>query len=111
MAYSEEIDRRIVGLVADWHHVERRKMFGGTCHLLGGHMFCGVSGNELILRLGADRAGQCLKEDTVSEFDITGTPMKGWVVVSEQGFLTDKEVEQWLVMAREFVLSLPAKNK
>ncbi len=56
MAYSEEIDRRIVGLVADWHHVERRKMFGGTCHLLGGHMFCGVSGNKLILRLGADRA-------------------------------------------------------
>lgn len=39
MAYSEEIDRRIVGLVADWHHVERRKMFGGRCHLLGGHMF------------------------------------------------------------------------
>jgi hypothetical protein len=66
---------------------------------------------KLILRLGADRAAQCLKEDTVSEFDITTTPMKGWVMVSEQGFLTDKEVEQWLVMAREFVLSLPAKNK
>lgn len=37
--------------------------------------------------------------------------MKGWVMVSEQGFLTDKELEQWLDMVREFVLSLPAKNK
>jgi hypothetical protein len=74
-------------------------------------MFCGVSCDKLILRLGADRAAQCLKEDTVSEFDITTMPMKGWVMVSEQGFLTDKELEQWLVMAREFILSLPAKNK
>ena len=42
MAYSEEIDRRILSLVEDWEGVERKKMFGGTCHLLGGHMFCGV---------------------------------------------------------------------
>ncbi len=111
MAYSEEIDRRIAGVVADWHDVERRKMFGGTCHLLGGHMFCGVSGDRLILRLGEAGAAECLQDDAISAFDITGKPMKGWVMVSEEGFLSDRELTQWLDMAREFVLTLPPKNK
>ena len=111
MAYSEEIDRRIVGLVADWQDVERRKMFGGTCHLLGEHMFCGVSGDRLILRLGETRAAQFLSDDNVFEFDITGKPMKGWVMVSEHAFRTDRELAQWLDMARKFVLTLPAKKK
>ncbi len=56
MAYSEEIDRRIAGVVAD-------------------------------------------------------KPMMGWVMVSEEGFLSDRELTKWLDMAREFVLTLPPKNK
>lgn len=111
MAYSEEIDRRIVSLVADWQGVERRKMFGGTCHLLRGHMFCGVSADRLILRLGEARAAELLSEEHVAEFDITGRPMKGWVMVRQEAFRTDRELAQWLALAREFVDSLPAKNK
>ena len=52
-----------------------------------------------------------MSDDAISEFDITGKPMKGWVMVGEEAFRTDRELAQWLDMAREFVLSLPAKNK
>ena len=41
MAYSEQLDRRITASVGRWG-AERRKMFGGTCHLIGGNMMCGV---------------------------------------------------------------------
>ena len=40
--------------------------------------------------------------------DITGRPMKGWVMV-EGGSLTDEQLGVWLDRAREFVGALPAK--
>ena len=110
MAYSKEIDGRITRLVADWQGVDRKKMFCGTCHLLTGHMFCGVSGDRLILRVGQARAAELLNSALVAEFDITGRPMKGWVMVSAEAFQTDKELLQLLDLARQFVLSLPPKT-
>ena len=111
MAYNEEIDRRIRGLVADWEGAERKKMFGGTCHLLGGHMFCGVLDDKLILRLGEARAAELLSDVLVEEFDITGRPMKGWVMIDEKAFRTDQKMVEWLDLAREFVATLPAKKR
>ncbi len=111
MAYSEDIDRRITSIVMDWPGVEHRKMFGGTCHLLQGNMFCGVHKDRLILRLGEERAAELLCDDHVDEFDITGRPMRGWIMVSEDAFHTDRELAELLNLAREFVGALPAKKK
>ena len=111
MSYSENIDRRGFGLVKDMQGVERKKMFGGTCHLLHGNIFCKVHNNRLILRLGEAHAAELPSNDHVDEFDITGRPMKGWIMVGEDGFHSDWELAQWLDSARRFVLSLPAKNK
>jgi hypothetical protein len=35
--------------------------------------------------------------------------MKGWIMVSEDAFRTDRELAQWLSLAREFVVTLPVK--
>jgi hypothetical protein len=84
MAYDAALDARIAKSVSKWY-AERRKMFGGTCYLLRGNLFCGVHGNRLILRLGKEAAAEALKKPFVSEFDITGRPMKGWVMVEKDG--------------------------
>lgn len=110
MAYSGDIDRRIARILMDWQDVERRKMFGGPCHLLHGNIFCGVHKDRLIFRLRVERAAELLGDDHVDEFDITGRPMKGWIMVSEDAFRTDRELAQWLSLAREFVVTLPAKK-
>ena len=65
--------------------------------------------DRLILRLGEERAAELLGDDHVDEFDITGRTMKGWIMVSEDAFRTDRELAQWLSLAREFVVTLPAK--
>ncbi|MGI9536849.1 MAG: TfoX/Sxy family protein [Desulfocapsaceae bacterium] len=111
MAYSEDIDRRISSLVGEWQGVERRKMFGGTCHLLYGNIFCGVHKDRLILRLGEVRAAELLSDNHIDAFDITGRPMKGWVMVHEKAFRTDRELAQLIDQAREFAVTLPAKDK
>ena len=109
MAYNELLDIRVRHLISDWDNTTAKKMFGGVCHLLHGNMVCGVHKDFLILRLGAEAARDALTYPSVKEFDITGRPMKGWVMVAEDGFRTDEELHGWLRKARRFVETLPQK--
>jgi hypothetical protein len=109
MPYDETIEARIKGVVSDWENTDDKKMFGGICHLMNGNMFCGVYKDLLILRLGEQAAQRALRKPHVRAFDITGRPMKGWVMVARGGFKTEDILKAWLIEAREFVQTLPAK--
>jgi TfoX/Sxy family transcriptional regulator of competence genes len=109
MPYNEEIDRRVEKTILGWKNTDRRNMFGGVCHLLNGNMFCGVYKDFLILRLGEEKGGKALALPHVRPFDITGKPMKGWVMVEQDAFKADHELAGWLHQAKEFVSSLPPK--
>jgi TfoX/Sxy family transcriptional regulator of competence genes len=107
MPYDRGLDDRVVDMITDWGTI-RKKMFGGTCHLLNGNMMCGVYKEYLILRLGEKEAEQALNQSHTKAFDITGKPMKGWIMV-EQAELGDSALRDWLDKARAFVESLPPK--
>ena len=109
MPYDEELDKRIQKVVGRWKGVSSKKMFGGVCHLMNGNMLGGVHKDRLILRLGVEEAGKALNRKNVVPFDITGRPMKGWVMVEKEGFRTDDELTAWLKTARAFVTTLPSK--
>jgi hypothetical protein len=107
MPYDEAIDDVVANTISDWKTI-RKKMFGGTCYLLNGNMLCGVYKDLLILRLGEPEATVAMKEPHVQPFDITGRPMKGWIMVETPGFQGDRLIE-WLNKARTFVNTLPEK--
>lgn len=109
MAYNEELDARIKKIVSRWKNTADKKMFGGVCHLLGGNMFCGVYKDFLILRLGEENSKEAMKLPFVRPFDITGRPMKGWVMVDKGGFETEEALKQWLEKAKKFASGLPPK--
>ena len=109
MAYSEEIEARINKLVSGWKYTEAKKMFVGVCHLLNRNMFCGVHKDSLILRLGEELSKSAMELPFVKPFDMTGRPMKGWVMVESGGFKTDDELNAWLEKARGFAAELPPK--
>ncbi len=109
MAYNEELDARIKKIAANWKNTGNKKMFGGVCHLLNGNMFCGVHKDFLILRVGQDKAGEILTLPFARPFDITGRPMKGWVMMAQEGFETDEELRSWLLQAKAFAETLPPK--
>jgi hypothetical protein len=77
--------------------------------MLRGNMFGGVYKDFLILRLGEKGAKEALRSEYARPFDITGRPMKGWVMISQEGFRSDEELEELLNEAKEFVETLPAK--
>jgi TfoX/Sxy family transcriptional regulator of competence genes len=109
MAYNESIEARIKNIVSGWKNTDSKKMFGGICHLLNGNMLCGVYKDFLILRLGEENAERALELPFVKPFDITGRAMKGWVMVKEDGFKKQEELETWLNQAEGFVRALPVK--
>jgi hypothetical protein len=86
-------------------------MFGGIGFLLNGNMLVGVWKDSLIVRLGLEKGDEALKEPHVSEFNITGRSMKGWVLVAPQGVKDDDQLKGWVQWAVEFVGKLPDKEK
>jgi len=66
-------------------------MFGGVGFMLHGNMCVGVRKTSLISRLGPEQAEVALKEPNIVDFDITGRPMKGWVLVEAEGVEADEQ--------------------
>ena len=109
MAYNVNLEKRIAPIAAAWENGGSRKMFGGICYLLKGNMVCGIYKDFLILRLGEAVAERHLPNPHVKPFDITGRPMKGWIMVDEDGYASDGDLERWIHEAKRFAESLPAK--
>jgi hypothetical protein len=110
MAYSKTLDGRTGEIISRWDNIIPKEMFGGVCYLLNGNIACGIIKDFLILRLGEEEAVLALQKPGVRLFDITGRPMKGWVMVEERA-CAGKKLEAWLNKAREFVAQLPAKRR
>jgi TfoX/Sxy family transcriptional regulator of competence genes len=109
MAFDESLAARIRDALARKRGVEEKKMFGGVGFLLNGNMLVGVWKDSLIVRFGPDSYDHALLEPHVKEFDITGRPMKGWVLVEPEGVEDDDQLKDWIVRALKFVGKLPAK--
>jgi TfoX/Sxy family transcriptional regulator of competence genes len=109
MAFSEELAGRIRHGLARRKGIEEKKMFGGIGFLLNGNLLVGVWKDSLIVRLGPDAGDEALKEPHVREFDITGKPMNGWVLVEPEGVEEDDQLKGWIERALKFVKALPKK--
>ena len=109
MAFNEALAERIHRGLARRKNVEERKMFGGVGFLVKGNMLVGVWKDSMIVRLGHDKFDDVLGEPHVREFDITGKPMKGWIMVEPDGLKDDDQLKDWMQRAIKFVKTLPKK--
>lgn len=110
MAFDEALAARIRRTLARRRGVEERKMFGCIAFLISGKAAVGVWKDSLIARVGPDGYEDALLEPHVGEFDITGRPMRGWVVVGPEGIADDEPLNAWIERAVKFVTALPKKS-
>jgi hypothetical protein len=109
MAFDENLAAVARIAVARKKGVEEKKMFGCICFFLNGNALAGVWKDGLIARLGPDEGEVALRERHVRAFDITGRPMRNWVVVEPEGVEDDDQLKAWIQRAVKFVGKLPAK--
>jgi TfoX/Sxy family transcriptional regulator of competence genes len=108
--YDEALAERIRSVLTTRGAVAERKMFGGLCFMLDGHMVAGVMGGDLMLRLGEERADHALDEPHVRPMDFTGRPMRNLVYVAPAGVESDSALRRWLDEAAAFTATLPART-
>lgn len=108
MPYDEVLAERVRAVVRGLDSIEEQAMFGGLAFLWRERMFCGVIGNELMLRLGREGASAALMQHHVREMDFTGRPMRTMVFVEEAGLRTREQLGEWVERAVNHVRKLPA---
>ena len=85
-------------------------MFGGIAFLLYGNLCCGVHGADLIARVEPSDTDQLLEEPGTRLFDLTGRPMKGWLLVAPSALVLDGAFDAWIERSVRFARSLPKKK-
>lgn len=108
MAYDLKIAERIRAEMKGLPVVEK-KMFGGVGFMLNGNMACGVHKENMIVRVDPAVYEKLLKKAGARVFDITGKPMKGWLMVEPDGCKTAKQLAHWVKIGVEFAATLPPK--
>jgi hypothetical protein len=84
-------------------------MFGGLGFLLYGNVCCGIWKDALIVRLAPEDAKAALTRPHVRVMDITGKPMRGWLLVDPPGLEADSDLYGWVEKSFAFASTLPRK--
>jgi|SRR2546425_13177048 len=109
MAFDERLAERIRGTLGKRKGLVEKRMFGGVAFLLNGNMCVGVHKSDLIVRLAAEETDAALSQPHTRRFDLTGRPMKGWILVEPAGLKTDAKLGRWVQVAAKHASSMPAK--
>jgi len=111
MAFNEQLADRVRQQIKGQSGLVEKKMFGGVAFLINGNMSVGIHKNELIVRLAPEESAAALKEPGARLFDITGRPMKGWLLVGGAGVADANSLSKWIRRGIAYAASLPKKAK
>jgi TfoX/Sxy family transcriptional regulator of competence genes len=109
MAYDEGLAERVRDLFGGTPDVVEKKMFGGVAFMVDGNMACGIIGDDLLVRVARADYDSTLALPHVSQMDMTGRPMRGFVVVDAEGLAEDADLEEWVDRGVDFVQTLPPR--
>ncbi len=109
MAYDESLAVRVKEILSGRSDIAERKMFGGSAFMLAGNMCCCVTDRGLLVRVGPESYEEALALPHAGVMDITGRPMRGWVLVEPAGLESDAGLSRWVGWGANFAAALPAK--
>lgn len=109
MTYNENLAQRVRHSMKAVRGAVEKNMFGGIGFLIHGNMACGVNKQDLIVRLSEDEFKKALKHPHVRVFNMTGRPMKGWIMVSAGGYASEAALKGWIDKSVAQARTLPPK--
>ncbi len=107
MAYSEKLANRIREQIAEIKNFEEKEMFGGIAFMLNNKMCVGVIKDELMCRIDPSVYADALEKPGCREMDFTHRPMKGWIMVGEEGMKKPKDLAYWIDLAVSYNKDAP----
>jgi len=111
MPYNEQTAERVRRALAGTRKVTEKKMFGGIAFMVNDKMCVGVDKDDLIIRCAPEMTDELLSKKGARLFDLTGRPMKGWLLIGPEGTSTPKGFDYWVGVAREANKDLQKRKK
>jgi TfoX/Sxy family transcriptional regulator of competence genes len=111
MAYDENLVDRLREALVDVPHVEEKKMFRGVTFMVNDKMCICVSSDNLLCRIGPEKAAEMAETDGCSMMVMNGRVMKDYVYVSREGFSSPKDFERWVTLSLAFNSEAKASPK
>ena len=109
MPFDAGLAARVRAQLARRRGITERRMFGGLAFLLDGKMLCGVTRDDLMVRVGPDAQAEALALPGARPMDFTGKAMRGFVFVDADGTASDAALERWVARALAFGATLRAE--
>jgi TfoX/Sxy family transcriptional regulator of competence genes len=109
VAFDELLGDRVRTALSSRDDVAEKRMFGGLVFMVAGNMCVGVSGDDLMVRVGPDAEADALTQPHAQPMEFTGRPMKGYVHVSSAGVETDELLSDWVMRGVVFATAIPAR--
>ena len=92
--------------------IVQKKMFGYPSCFVNGNLFLGLHGDDVILRLGADRLASFMHEEGAAQFEpMPGRPMKEYAVAPKAVRDDTARLAAWISEALAYARTLPPKVK
>lgn len=109
MAYNQKVTDDIRARFGKRRDVTEKEMFGGIAFMVRGNMAIGVSGDELMVRVGKEAHDDAVARPGARIFDMGARPMRGWIAVAPEGFATEDALDDWIARGVACAEGLPPK--
>ena len=109
MAYREDLAETMRANLGIGPGLSEKRMFGGICFMLHGHLVCGISRDYAMYRPGKSREAEALALGA-RPLSFTGRPMGGMVELDLEAFQDDELRARLTGMSLANATGLPPKG-
>ncbi|CAI9410919.1 TfoX/Sxy family protein [Aestuariimicrobium sp. T2.26MG-19.2B] len=110
MPYDPVIADRLRAALAGVDGVSEKRMFGGVGFMVNGTMAVAASSTGgVMLRSDPDDSGGIIDGVAITEMEMKGRPMKGWLAVLPEAVATDEDLQRIVDHGVTAARSLPSR--
>jgi hypothetical protein len=106
---TEALAVRVRKILARRRGISEKRMFGGVCFLLRGHMLCASSSRGFMFRVGKAQHARAVARRGASPMVMNGRKFEGFVRV-DPGACDFRGLKHWIALADGYVSTLPPKK-
>jgi TfoX/Sxy family transcriptional regulator of competence genes len=102
MAYDEHLANRVREKFYDLPNVVEKEMMGGLTFMYNDKMCVGIIKDELMCRIDPEIQDDVIEKVGCRMMDFTKRPMKGYIMIDENGMRTQKDFNYWIELALDY---------
>ncbi|MBK8484411.1 MAG: TfoX/Sxy family protein [Saprospiraceae bacterium] len=102
MAYNEHLANRVRDKFVELPNVTEKEMMGGLTFMYNDKMCVGIIKDELMCRIDPALADTVIEKIGCRTMDFTKRPMKGYIMIDNNGMKTQKDFDFWIQLALDF---------